>query len=189
MQWQFICRYDTYCTRSRFTVMVSCSDKLAVHSCPLLCLQRWVAKLASRLFYCWSLLCNNSMTTNLQRFTSCNSSRRFVALLNADLAGNAARQWHADSGKPRAFILCEKSMSESAAMLPHIGVRECIFLGMQRIFAQIWSCFFQITYKQQVLMLRLKLKIANKSRCLQAIIPITGFQSRTPSTSNQYYSA
>jgi len=29
--------------------------------------------------------------------------------LNADvLAGNAARQWHADSGKPRIFVLCEK---------------------------------------------------------------------------------
>jgi len=30
-------------------------------------------------------------------------------LLNADvLAGNAAEQWHADSGEPRTFILCEK---------------------------------------------------------------------------------
>jgi len=24
------------------------------------------------------------------------------------VAGNAARQWHADSGKPRTFVLCEK---------------------------------------------------------------------------------
>jgi len=32
-----------------------------------------------------------------------------MVLLNADLlAGNAARQRHADSGKPRTFILCEK---------------------------------------------------------------------------------
>jgi len=32
-----------------------------------------------------------------------------MRLLNADvLAGNAARQWHASSGKPRTFILCEK---------------------------------------------------------------------------------
>jgi len=32
-----------------------------------------------------------------------------MRLLNADvLAGNAAKQWHADSGKPRIFILCEK---------------------------------------------------------------------------------
>jgi len=32
-----------------------------------------------------------------------------MRLLNVHiLAGNAARQWHADSGKPRAFVLCEK---------------------------------------------------------------------------------
>jgi len=80
----------------------------------LLCLQRWVAKVASGLFYCWSLLRNNTMATNLQRFTSYCGSRRFVRncymrLLNAYiLAGNAARQWHANSGRPRAFILCEK---------------------------------------------------------------------------------
>jgi len=49
-----------------------------------------------------------------------------------------------------------------------IGVRECIFLGMQKIFAQIGSCFSQITYKQQVFILRLKRTIVNKSRCLHA---------------------
>jgi len=38
---------------------MSCSDVLAVHSCPLYCLQRWVAKVASGLSYCWSLLRNN----------------------------------------------------------------------------------------------------------------------------------
>jgi len=37
--------------RARFTVLVSCSDELAVHACPLLCLRRQVA---SGLFYCWS---------------------------------------------------------------------------------------------------------------------------------------
>jgi len=84
--------WHSHCTRSRFTVMVSCNDGLAVHLCLLLCLQRHVAKLASRLFCCWSLLCNNSMATNLQRFTSRYGSRRFVALLNADLAGDAVRR-------------------------------------------------------------------------------------------------
>jgi len=141
--------WHSHCTRSRFTVVVSCSDKLAVHLCPLFCLQRRVAKLANRLFCCWSLLCNNSMATNLWRFnqarnhggeallrifvtppwknvghslkildlvqniltslgklfspsvsqagygpgfTSCYGSRRFVALLNADLADDAARR-------------------------------------------------------------------------------------------------
>jgi len=33
-----------------FTVLVSCSDELGVHSCALICLQRQVAKLASGLF-------------------------------------------------------------------------------------------------------------------------------------------
>jgi len=36
---------------------------------PLLCLQRWVAEVARGLFYCWSLLRNNNMATNPQRFT------------------------------------------------------------------------------------------------------------------------
>ena len=92
---------------------MSCSDELAVHSCPLLCLQRRVAKVASGLFYCWSLLRNNNMVTNLRRFTLYYSSRHLlhetIGLLNAHiLARNAARQWHADGGKPCAFILCEK---------------------------------------------------------------------------------
>jgi len=77
---------------------VSCSDELAIHSCSFLCLQRRVAKVESGLFYCWSLLCNNTMATNLQRFFSYYGSRRFVRncymrLLNAHtFVGNAARQ-------------------------------------------------------------------------------------------------
>jgi len=32
-----------------------------------------------------------------------------MRLLNAHiLTGNRTRQWHADSGKPRTFVLCEK---------------------------------------------------------------------------------
>jgi len=34
------------------------------------CLQGQVAKLASGMFYCWSLSCNNNMVTNLQMITS-----------------------------------------------------------------------------------------------------------------------
>jgi len=79
----------------------------------LLCLQRQVGKVASGLFYCWSFLRNNTVATNPQRFTIHFGRRRFVIccmrLLNVDiLASNAARQWHADSGKPRTFVLCEK---------------------------------------------------------------------------------
>jgi len=36
---------NSHCTRVRFTVIVSCSDELAVHSCLLLCLQRGLRKL------------------------------------------------------------------------------------------------------------------------------------------------
>jgi len=42
---------------------MSCSDELAVHSCPL-CIQKRVAKVASGLFYCWSVLCNNAIATS-----------------------------------------------------------------------------------------------------------------------------
>jgi len=47
-----------------------------------------------------------------------------------------------------------------------IGARECLLLGMHKIFAQVWSCFSQITHKRKVLMLRLKRTIVSKSRCL-----------------------
>jgi len=62
-----------------YDVMVLCSDELADHSCPVLCLQRQVVKLASSLFYCRSVLCNNNMATNLHRFTSSNGRKRFAA--------------------------------------------------------------------------------------------------------------
>jgi len=51
----------SHCPRARFINQVSCSDELAVHSCPLLCLQRQVAKLASKLFYSWYWLRNYNM--------------------------------------------------------------------------------------------------------------------------------
>jgi len=39
--------WHRHCTRTRFTVVVSCNDEIAVRSCPRLCLQRQVAELAS----------------------------------------------------------------------------------------------------------------------------------------------
>jgi len=51
-----------HCTRARFAVLVSCNDEFAVRSCPLLRLQRQVAKLASGLFNYWSLLRKNNTT-------------------------------------------------------------------------------------------------------------------------------
>jgi len=75
------------------TVLVSCSDEIAVHSCPLICLQRQVAKLAGGLFRCWSFLRNNNMPSNRRVFTSSYSSRLFAASdcwTQTSLAGNAA---------------------------------------------------------------------------------------------------
>jgi len=53
----------THCKRVRFTVLLTCSDELAVHLNQLFCLQRQVAKLGSELFYYWPLLRNNNMAT------------------------------------------------------------------------------------------------------------------------------
>jgi len=66
-----------HCTRRRFAVLVSWSVELAVHSRSLLRLQMQVAKLVSGLFDRYSLLRNNNMATNLQRFSY--GRRRFVA--------------------------------------------------------------------------------------------------------------
>jgi len=48
----FFCRYETLTAQESVSVIVSCSDELAVHTCPLLFLQRRVAKVASGFFYC-----------------------------------------------------------------------------------------------------------------------------------------
>jgi len=37
--------WHSHCTSVRFTVLVSCSDEFAVHSCSLFCLERQVRKL------------------------------------------------------------------------------------------------------------------------------------------------
>jgi len=42
--------WHSYCTRTLFTVVVSCNFELAIHSCLLQCLQRQVAKLGCRQF-------------------------------------------------------------------------------------------------------------------------------------------
>jgi len=52
---------------------------LRLYSCPLLCLHRRVATGSSGLLYCWSLLRNNTMATNLQKLTLYYGSRCFVA--------------------------------------------------------------------------------------------------------------
>jgi len=74
----YLAVWHSHCTRTRITILLSYSDELAFHSCSLLCLQRQVTKLASGLLYRWSLLRNNNMPANVQRFAS-NNGRRFAA--------------------------------------------------------------------------------------------------------------
>jgi len=84
----------THCTRGRFAVLVSWSGELAVYSCALLRMQMQVAKLLRGLFDRYSLLRNNNMAANLQRFSY--GRRRFAACdcwTQTSLAENAARQW------------------------------------------------------------------------------------------------
>jgi len=53
-----------------YSYMMSCSDELAVQSCPLLCLQRQLAKVASRLFtvglYCVTITWQQIFKGSLQ---------------------------------------------------------------------------------------------------------------------------
>jgi len=78
---QFIYRYDTHIAQEPGSLFCchAVVGELAIHSCPFLCLQRQVAKFASGLFYCiWSLLCNNTMATNLLMLASHYDTRRFA---------------------------------------------------------------------------------------------------------------
>jgi len=61
----------SHCTTAKFTVLVSCSGELAVHSFA------W-SNLRANFFWCWCLLRNNIMAANLQRFASSYDRRRFT---------------------------------------------------------------------------------------------------------------
>jgi len=106
---QLICRCDTH-TAQESGSLVPCSDELAVQSRPLLCLLWQVAKLASGLFYCCSLLCHNNMATNLLRFTSCYDSGRFAACncwTQIFWLVHATKQWLLIAVS-HAFVYCGK---------------------------------------------------------------------------------
>ena len=116
-------KLTSHCTRVRFTVIVSCSDELAVHTCLFLCLQRRIVKVSSWLFHGWSLLRNNNMATNLQRFTLYDGSRRFVAWDCWTHTSWQLMQQDSDMmiGVSHVHLnFVKRSMSESAAMLPQV---------------------------------------------------------------------
>jgi len=83
-----------------------------------------VAKVASGLFYCWSLLRNNNMATNLPKFTLYYGSRRFVAW---DCWTHTSWQvMQRDSEKLIAvshvhLYFLKISISKSSAMLPQVS--------------------------------------------------------------------
>jgi len=115
--------WNSHCTRVRFTVTVWCSNELAIHSCPLLCLQRRVAKVASGFFYCWSLLRNNNMPKKFQRFTLHYGSRRFVAWDCWTYTSWQVMQRGSDMlivvSHVRLYFV-KRSMSDSIAMLSQV---------------------------------------------------------------------
>jgi len=119
----FLPVWNSHRTRVRFTVIVSCSDEFAVHSCHLLYLQRWVTKVASGLFYCWSSLRNNNLETNLQRFNLYSGSRRFVAWDCWTHASWQLMQRDSDMLIAVSYVhlyFVKRSMSESTAMQPQV---------------------------------------------------------------------
>jgi len=87
------------------------------------CLQRRVAKVTSGLFCCWSLLRNNTVATNLQRFTLYYGSRRFIAWDCWTHTSWQVMQRDSDMLIAVSHVhlyLVKRSKSESAAMLPQL---------------------------------------------------------------------
>jgi len=62
--------------------MVSCSDELAIHSCPLHCLQR---QIANGLFHCWSL--QYCVTITWQQIFKCSLRVTVAGVLLACMGG------------------------------------------------------------------------------------------------------
>jgi len=86
-------------------------------------LQRRFAKVASGLFCCWSLLHNNTVATNPQRFTLYYGSRRSVAWdcwthISWQVMQRDSDMLIAVSHGHLHFV--KRSMNESAAMLPQV---------------------------------------------------------------------
>jgi len=80
-------------------------------------------KVTSGLFYCWSLLRNNNMATNLQRFTLYCGSRRFAAWHCWTQTSWHVMQWDSDTLIAVSHVhlyFVKRSMSESVAMLPYV---------------------------------------------------------------------
>jgi len=98
---------------------------------PLLSRQKEVAKYSCGSYYCWSLLRNNGMAADLQRFTSSYGSRRFAACdcwtqINI-LAGNAmtTRQWLLIGERLVVLYCVKRSISQLVAKVPQVWKVHC----------------------------------------------------------------
>jgi len=101
---------------ARFTVLASCSDKLAVDSCLLLCPLNWGRlqnlwimwrRCPTFSLYCVTITRQQIFKGLLQVMVICILLHVIHWLLNADtLANNATKQWLLSS-KPHSFIQCE----------------------------------------------------------------------------------
>ena len=83
--------WHSHCTKARFTVLVWCSDELAVHSFPLLRLQTHVVKLASssahRLIWWGGMRCQFAMNPTLHRAIL----RKSITFAYVHLRGNKSK--------------------------------------------------------------------------------------------------
>jgi len=122
--------WHSHCTRASFTVLVSCRDELrTAHSCPLICLQRQVAKRGKELFHYWPLLRSNNMATNsskvhfkLRQWVFCR-----LWLLNAGiLASNAAWQLLLIAVS-QIVLYCVKRSKDAGKQESDTGISLCSF--------------------------------------------------------------
>jgi len=122
LQWQFFAGMKLTLHKSQvhsYSVMQwwACSALM----CPLL--QRRVAKVVSGLFCVWSLFHNNTVATNLQRFTFYYGSRRIVAWDCWTHTSWQVMQRDSDMLIAVSHVhlyFVKRSMSESIAVLPQV---------------------------------------------------------------------
>ena len=123
LQWQFFACMKLTLHKSQvhsYSVMQwwVCSSLMS-----LLCLQRWVTKIVSGLFYCWSSLRDNNLATHQQRFTLYSGSRCFVVWDCWTHASWQVIQRDSDMLIAVSHVhlyFVKRSMSESTAMQPQV---------------------------------------------------------------------
>jgi len=124
--------WHSNCTRARFTILVSRNGELAIHSGPLICLQKQITKLASGLFDCSPLLRDNSRATNHHSLTSsCGHlfcvtitwrqiPKAWLQVTAVDVLP-ACRMWLLNTDISHAVLYwVKRSMSQSATMIRQV---------------------------------------------------------------------